>query len=747
MNHRQHDHSLPAADLPWILAAVGVALVALLATMAPGLTWEHFGDDGGELTVAVATLGVPHPSGYPLYVVLGWLFCQVFGVLGPPAFCTNLLSVVAGAAAAGAAVAIDRVADRRFDLGLPGWAAAILGLTGTLGYTFWSQAVITEVYVLHTALSLWTVAALVRWHEARRTGRAGGTWLWAAGLLWGLALGVHLTAGFLAPGLALLLLATDKGVIGRRPFWYALLTCVGTVIALYALLPLLATRNAPVNWGYIRTWDDLVHHVSGAQYRFRMFVFSGRDLLARARDLFWPLLARQWGTGSLALLGVGVGWGLWATTWGGTAATRSYARRVGAAWFLLWLPTAFYSLNYQIDDLPPYFTTTFVLLGLLFPVGVGALARWTDGLGPSRLARRVVIGLACLVPLAGVGRQVDELSLRGDRLAGEYGRTALAAIPRGSLVVSDFDGRTNALLYERWLGGGRGSDVAVILRSMLATRWYRDHLRRLYPDRVIPEPAPWFANSGWDPLCDHVAEAILRQNATAARFLVKDTQPFARNWRLVMTGGLFRLTEKAGAAEPRGRGRFQAVDLVPFANADYRGDPFLPGLRDGDHPHYPALGEGEMVSPEGIPFWLASPRSLSGRASVITTCYLADFRVRVPLPASPAAALHLVVAGGVCREASGPLAFVQPWYADGPGDPVSIAGLPDYRDVRDTGLRYWKIPLGGRSPAAVEIASGRAVTPEPFVPGVVVLAMTLEGAAEGGSPPDGQAPAAAPGGR
>ncbi|MFZ4849545.1 MAG: protein O-mannosyl-transferase family, partial [Caldilinea sp.] len=59
-------------------AAVGMAGLALwlyCGSLAPDLTWAHQGADGGELLAAAATNGVPHPPGYPLYILLlqGWL--------------------------------------------------------------------------------------------------------------------------------------------------------------------------------------------------------------------------------------------------------------------------------------------------------------------------------------------------------------------------------------------------------------------------------------------------------------------------------------------------------------------------------------------------------------------------------------------------------------------------------------------------------------------------------------------------
>ena len=59
-------------------------------TIAPGLTWANNGADGGDLISAAFTGGVPHPGGYPLYLLLAGM-AQYLPV-GNIAFRTNLLS-------------------------------------------------------------------------------------------------------------------------------------------------------------------------------------------------------------------------------------------------------------------------------------------------------------------------------------------------------------------------------------------------------------------------------------------------------------------------------------------------------------------------------------------------------------------------------------------------------------------------------------------------------------------------------
>ena len=68
------------------LATAMVALGIYLLTIAPDLTWANASPDGVELITASATLGIPHPPGYPTYVVLGKLFSLL--PMGTVAFAT-----------------------------------------------------------------------------------------------------------------------------------------------------------------------------------------------------------------------------------------------------------------------------------------------------------------------------------------------------------------------------------------------------------------------------------------------------------------------------------------------------------------------------------------------------------------------------------------------------------------------------------------------------------------------------------
>ncbi|MGC9023387.1 MAG: glycosyltransferase family 117 protein, partial [Chloroflexia bacterium] len=132
----------------------GVALLAALAAgalyaagAAPGLTLRYGGSDGGELAVAVYTLGIPHPTGYPTYVLLAQAV-RLFP-WGTFAGRLNLFSALAGALTVGlvALVAGELFPEETFSALV---AALTAGLSLAVSGLFWSQALIAEVYALHT---------------------------------------------------------------------------------------------------------------------------------------------------------------------------------------------------------------------------------------------------------------------------------------------------------------------------------------------------------------------------------------------------------------------------------------------------------------------------------------------------------------------------------------------------------------------------------------------------------------------
>jgi hypothetical protein len=457
----------PAAsddDAGWwsALGAGAVALTAYVATLAPGLSFEHFGTDGGDLIAAAYNLGVPHPTGYPTYSLLAWLFSRL--PLGTVAYRVNLLSA---ACAAGVVVLLFRVGERLLPseghpLLLPGATALTLGFSSLL----WSQAVISEVYTLlafFAALLLWL---MVRW-------RAGGddSLLWLAGLTIGLGLGNHITLVLGLPAAALLLWP-------ERRRWLCLRVLVPSLalllagLAVYAYLPLAARHQPPVNWGYVTTWERFRWVVTADQYHGLAFGLEPAAMPGRVAA--WAaLLGDQFGWWGLALALAG-GWWWWRHDRWFTA--------FSLAWMLL---VGIYAFFYNTRDAHIYLIVPLLLFALWWGAGVRLLLRWLQAWRPAW--RRVLLVGMALLPVVSLGLHWGPADPDDDWQVLAYVYQALEPVPADSLIVVRGDGPTFALWYGVYAEEHR-TDVAVVSGPLLAFIWYREHVRDFYPHLILNEP-------------------------------------------------------------------------------------------------------------------------------------------------------------------------------------------------------------------------------------------------------------------
>ncbi len=199
------------------------------AMAAPGLDWG----DAGESQLAIWTAGLSHPTGYPLFLILGWLWSHLLTFIGiAPTRAVTLFSVACGAAAVALVVPATTSLLRRIAPSgtvasgvslLPGVVTAIaFGLSPT----FWSQALLAEVYTLHLlllVLFLWSL-----WGNKPR--------LSVAALLYGIFLSHHRTAILWAPGI-LVWLWLEARHLFRPAAFLRLLALVALPQLLYLYIP------------------------------------------------------------------------------------------------------------------------------------------------------------------------------------------------------------------------------------------------------------------------------------------------------------------------------------------------------------------------------------------------------------------------------------------------------------------------------------------------------------------------------
>lgn len=494
-----------------------VALSVYLLTRAPGLTWAHRGADGGDFLSAAATLGVPHPAGYPTYTLLLRLFMLL--PVDEPAAAGNLLSVVMGAAAASLCGAIifevvDRLADSHTERSWAPWVAA----AGALGLAFvplvWSQALITEVYAFHLALVAAAFWAILRW---RRTGR-GLTW---AGWLAGLGLTNHLTSVFLAPAFLAILVDGRK-----RLSWRALLAaggafCVG--LAPYAYLPWAARRMPPINWENPQTWEGLRRLVLGARYRHNVLESTPAEVLKRVSGwltdfpltYFWPVYA---------LIALGLLWLLLRDPPAGVM-TGTYAVLVGG-----------YATGYGTSDYWVILLPALMMLAVWLAVGIWLLLRWLERLW--RPAPRIGLVAALAVPVALLITQWEAMDLSHDSEAREFVSGALETAAPDSLVFTHGDKLTFGMWYACYALDER-PDLVPIIPTFLRSVWYRETLAANHQGLDLRP-----AGLGADAL-ETMIKRHIRQRPI---YLTHEDEDIAAGYYLVQEGPLWRV-EPPGPGE------------------------------------------------------------------------------------------------------------------------------------------------------------------------------------------------------
>jgi hypothetical protein len=284
------------------LIAAGLFAIALLSyilTLAPSVVALF--DDSLEFQLVTYQLGIAHPTGYPLYTLLGKLFTLL--PIGNVAYRVNLMSAVFGAGA----VALLYLLILRLMLlrkeatqTLTGemslisfWvkqAGAVIGaLLFSVGLIFWQQATVAEVYTLNAffvVALLYAASHLSPQDTDRRK-------LMGLAFLAGLALTHHRTSLLLLPALAVYLLL----IYGRRIFDLR----TGLFMLLAGLLPLLLYLYLPwrghvgsLDGTYENNWAGFWRQVSASGYG--SFIFDNPFDQERDFAFYWNLLADQFYT-------------------------------------------------------------------------------------------------------------------------------------------------------------------------------------------------------------------------------------------------------------------------------------------------------------------------------------------------------------------------------------------------------------------------------------------------------------------
>jgi Protein O-mannosyl-transferase TMEM260-like len=534
---------------PYLAAAIAGALVLVLylLTLAPTTSmW-----DTSEYMAAAYTLGLPHPPGNPLFVLLG----RVMSLLPVASTVAARINVFAALCSATAAAMWFLITERV----LVGWfderwrrlvGASVATLIGATAFTVWNQSVVNEkVYTVSLAGIAIISWLMVRWSDVPDGRRADRTLVLVAYLL-GLGYANHMAGVLAAPAVGLAIIVRRPRFVLRWKLILASLLALGFGVTPFATQPIRAALNPPMNEGQPTACTDGLHWsctFSKGTYDAFMYNFNrgqyGKPALGDRQapfvqgqaGMWWWYFKWQWMRDALdrhqglqallaaamLVLGLVGGW-------------VHYKRERRSWWYfaaLLFTTTLclIYYLNFrygasqapqlgntvlrEVRDRDYFFIWSFSPWGVW--AGLGLMYVWesvaallgtrAERVGihavemPTRLGRLAAspVLLLAIVPLFANWQWASRAGQTDTR---DFAVDLLNSVePYGVLVVAG-DNDTFPLWFAQDVLGVR-KDVVVANTSLLNTRWYVKQLidRPIYPydaakgpalyrDRVWPKP-------------------------------------------------------------------------------------------------------------------------------------------------------------------------------------------------------------------------------------------------------------------
>lgn len=542
--------------LPWLIAII--TLLIYVRTMTPGMQMG----DGTELATAAYVLGVPHPTGYPFYMLLTKLWLVLTGT-GEVITRVTLLNCVLMASAAGVSFCIFRDLLRviwRTSLSRPLlMVAALMALLTAFVRFHWENAVVTEVYALQFFLSLIFVR-LVQKMELAGTPSLRSMLLLTA--VFALTAAHHRLSLTLAlPWVAVWLWGWSgsgrSGAPARlRP---ALLLGTAAILlagaAFYLYLPLRAAQHPLVNWGNPVTWDAFYNHIRGTEYLERgllkpalgkqfspdvLRVFLGMQTLQIVGDLFLQILPLKEDVSKIpgmqrifftsvpaALLGAGL---LVAAAWGLISARRSPVRITMLVIIAIALQNVAIVYMYNIIDIRDYYLFPF---WALFPA-LCLLRPWRGATpSPWQLMKiQGVLAVAVVTALIGNGISVNRSNdVSAEALSATILPESTERMPPGSILLTNSDSDTFTTWYRQRVRGER-ADVLNFAANFVYMPWYKT----FFTDEQIRDYqitlAPAVAETA-EAYAQQVRDAIIDKNVDKhAIFTTVNDPPVLAAWAL-----------------------------------------------------------------------------------------------------------------------------------------------------------------------------------------------------------------------
>ena len=475
-----------------------IVFIVYVTTLAPSVVEI----DAGELATVQVLLGIAHPTGYPLFTLLGHLFSLIpfhFSKI----YQLNLLTAIWCSLAVTVFVYTSkfildnlivfefnnkaklqkeskkgkrkRGEDRKREFSTtqkaiieePVKYIASISAGLLLGFdrTFWNQGNAVEVYSLQAFLFCLIIFSLLKAYitpieERGLTKR----WLIFAAIL-ALGFSNHMTTLFVLPATAYLYFDKFRlktaGI--KRLLIMVFLIFLPIFAGIYLYLPIRASQGPVLNWGNPVDFERFFRHVSG--WQFQVWFFKSTDVMKKQLGYFFSNLFLEFSIGILLCLY-------------GIFSSYLKARKFFIFNIVLLLFSLLYASNYDIVDIDSYFLLSYVALSFFALFGIVQIF---SKLSFKQYKRSITTALIAICILIQLIFNYKENDLKDVYTFEDYSKSTLNSTKPNSIILTYLWDYLVASSYYFQLVEKYRPDVIVIDKELLRRSWYYGQINRQHP--------------------------------------------------------------------------------------------------------------------------------------------------------------------------------------------------------------------------------------------------------------------------
>ena len=466
-----------------------ISFIVYLITSAPGLMFT----DSGELAGASVTLGIAHPTGYPLFIILSHLWSLLplpFTKIQSLNFFASFLVALSTFVFYQASILIFGIIEylkvskkqivtlnkhkksrKKIDDNQPEInkikyieiSAFISALIYAFAFTIWDLATMIEVYPLQVLLFNIIIFYFIK---SMTNNESSKHYLIITALFIGLAFSNHLTTILILPAVLIIFLFTDNwkltSINERAKYLLVLFIPLIIGVSPYLYLIIRSASEPMFNWGGVsRGFDKFIYHVSGKQFQEWMFTGEG---IGKNVSRFFELLPLQ-----LAWLGI-------IPLVFGFFSLIKYSKLLLTFFILMIIACFFYAINYSIHDIDSYFSLAFI--SILFICGIG-IFYISDKLNKYTFT-------LLLIPILSFIINYSEADKSQNSLVNTYTELVIRDVkPNAIIISSQWDYFVSAFWYKQTVENYR-KDIDLVEKELLRRTWYPIQLNRMSPDVCRP---------------------------------------------------------------------------------------------------------------------------------------------------------------------------------------------------------------------------------------------------------------------